>query len=391
MNQELQKFIVDGRAAGMTDEKIRGALLSTGWSTADIDATFAGIDGKPVSAYAGNLGASIPGGNLPGPVAIFNEAWDIFKTRWKTFAAIAILPMAIGVAMGLIAIVVIYAYLASKGVNPIELFSQLQQISEQYEQPAEEYSYTIGSESSLTVDPFTTPDPESDFSNGDLELRSGDSVSQIPLESLEDVMPNEQAIWGITGAVGLVVLVTILLQYWSSVALIIAVRDSEEQIGMMESFRRAWKKLFGYGWIGLLVGVVIMAGLMLLIIPGLIFAMWYGFAPYVYLTEDKKGWSAAKQSREYIRGKVWLVIGRYSFIILISIVASIVLSIVIGIVDTLFSSLSGMFISANAGSIVSSIANLLSNFANTAVVTPIVTIYSFLLFLHLKATSQVPA
>ncbi len=372
----------------MTDEKIRGALLSTGWTTPDIDATFSAVDGKPTPAYAGNTVASVPGGELPGPVAIFKEAWVVFKSRWKTFAGIALLPMGVGLAMGVIGVGVIYAYLASKGVNPVELFSQLQETAATYEQPANEYSYSVGSETSLTVDPFSDLNQESDFPNGSLELRSGDSVSQIPLDSLEEIMPSQQSIWVITGVFMVGILLIILLQFWSSVALIIAVRDREESIDMMESYRRAWKKLFGYSWIGLLIGIVIMAGLILLVIPGLIFAIWYGFAPYVYLTEDKKGWSAAKQSREYIRGRAWAVIGRSSFLLLISIVAGIALSIVIGIVNYLLSSMTGMMVGSDTSTVVSSITNLISNFANTAVVTPIAVIYSFILFMQLKATSS---
>jgi len=53
------------------------------------------------------------------------------------------------------------------------------------------------------------------------------------------------------------------------------------------------------------VGLVTIIGLILLIIPGIIFAIWYAFAVYINIieTKDNKGWDALKRSKELVAGR----------------------------------------------------------------------------------------
>jgi len=68
-------------------------------------------------------------------------------------------------------------------------------------------------------------------------------------------------------------------------------------------YREAIKKYFlPLLWVSFLVGILVMLGLGLLIIPGLIFLAWYVLACPAAVMEDLRGWEALKRSKELGRG-----------------------------------------------------------------------------------------
>ena len=94
---------------------------------------------------------------------------------------------------------------------------------------------------------------------------------------------------------------------WSQTSLLCAIKDREENIGIKESYRRGWSKIISYFWISFLSGIIISGGLFLFFVPGLIFFIWFGLASFVFISENKKGWSALMASKEYVRGN-WLAV-----------------------------------------------------------------------------------
>lgn len=56
--------------------------------------------------------------------------------------------------------------------------------------------------------------------------------------------------------------------------------------------------------------LVTIGGFMLLVIPGIIFSIWFWFLTYVNLLERKNGLSALHRSRELVRGNFWKIILR---------------------------------------------------------------------------------
>lgn len=112
---------------------------------------------------------------------------------------------------------------------------------------------------------------------------------------------------------------------WPAVALLYAIKGREEGIGFKESFRRAWDKIASYLWVNFLVGLAVLGGLILLIIPGIIFAVWFTLASYVLVAENKKGTSALSRSKELVQGNWWAVLGRIAFMGLIGMIAGMVI------------------------------------------------------------------
>lgn len=116
--------------------------------------------------------------------------------------------------------------------------------------------------------------------------------------------------------------VVIVANVLMGIAMIKAI--AEPQSTTIKSGYTFAKKLFWpYLWVAALVGLAIMGGLILLIIPGIIFMVWFGFSYFVLIFEDKRGTKAMKASRELVRGKWWAVFGRYAFLVLIVMLVSI--------------------------------------------------------------------
>lgn len=90
---------------------------------------------------------------------------------------------------------------------------------------------------------------------------------------------------------------------WTSAAYFraISVPDS----GAMESLRRTKGIVWGYLLFLFLWGFLTMGGFFLLIIPGILFMVWFAFSPFIYLEEDAGGLGALMRSREYVKGYWW--------------------------------------------------------------------------------------
>lgn len=173
--------------------------------------------------------------------------------------------------------------------------------------------------------------------------------------------------------VGLMLILTLVSfvgQLWSQVALLYAIKDREENIGIKESYRRGWGKITSYFWISLLSGFVIAGGTFLFFVPGLIFFVWFSLASFVLIYENKKGWQALLASKEYVKGNWWRVFWRLLFI-----------GTIIWLFFYLINVISGLVTVLDIGDILFCVGYLL--------LIPIVTIYLVLIYESLKKINQV--
>jgi uncharacterized membrane protein len=86
-----------------------------------------------------------------------------------------------------------------------------------------------------------------------------------------------------------------------------------------------WKYLGMY----LLVALVIAAGLILLIVPGIIFALMFMFAPLIVIERERGPIDAMKASNRVTRGHKWPLLGLVALLILINVLG--VLALVVGL------------------------------------------------------------
>ena len=168
-----------------------------------------------------------------------------------------------------------------------------------------------------------------------------------------------------------VLLAIIVIQFWSHVAVLIAIRDHGENLAITEAYRRGWKKIGAYAWVSLLVGVIVLGGLMLFFVPGVIFIVWFYTAVFVLIAEDVRGMDALLRARAYVKGRWWGVLWRLIFICIVTIAVTyippaIVSGLGIPYADQALQVLLGL------------------------VMGPLTTIYGFMLYRALSESAQTP-
>lgn len=107
---------------------------------------------------------------------------------------------------------------------------------------------------------------------------------------------------------------------------------NDEHIVFKQYFAMAKPYFWPYIWVSVLSGIIVMGGLALLIIPGLLFWVWFSMAPYVMVLENRWGMEALMRSKQLVRDRFWGVVGRL-FLIIIAVIA---LTIPLIIVSAIF-------------------------------------------------------
>lgn len=113
--------------------------------------------------------------------------------------------------------------------------------------------------------------------------------------------------------------------------------------GEKEVFKIGFKKIGKYLLVTIVLGIIIFFGLILLVIPAIIFGIWYSFTLLLVLDKDMGIGEALKKSKEMVNGKFWKILGRSAVFGLFSIVISIVVSIVPFVGEFAVSFLSPLF------------------------------------------------
>lgn len=82
-----------------------------------------------------------------------------------------------------------------------------------------------------------------------------------------------------------------------------------------------WKYIGG----SILVGIIVVIGLILLIVPGIIWALRYMFVPYLIMERKLTPFAALKESARITYGHKWQLLGLLGLIVLINILGAILL------------------------------------------------------------------
>lgn len=120
-------------------------------------------------------------------------------------------------------------------------------------------------------------------------------------------------------------------------------------------YKKGWKKMWKYFLASLVLGLIIIGGLILLVVPGIMFAIWFSFTLFLVFDKDLPVKQALKDSKAMVKGRFWKVLGRF---------------IVIGIF--------GMIVTIVIGSI-PSVGSILLNFLAPLLLLPMYFLYKDLL------------
>jgi hypothetical protein len=101
---------------------------------------------------------------------------------------------------------------------------------------------------------------------------------------------------------------------------------SGETLGVKETLKFAWGKLGKYFLTHLLTSLITLFGFILLIIPGIVFAVWFAFSQYIVIGQNVGPIEAIKASKKLISPNFWPVFGRLAAIMATFTIAQLVLS-----------------------------------------------------------------
>lgn len=111
-------------------------------------------------------------------------------------------------------------------------------------------------------------------------------------------------------------LLAVFFTLWQGVALIYAIKDRDQKIGFKESFSKGLPKIWPYLWTGILFMLIVLGGSLLLIIPGIIFGVWFMFYRYAIVVENLSGKKSLSRSKQLVKGNFWAIVWRNFVIIL---------------------------------------------------------------------------
>jgi uncharacterized membrane protein len=153
------------------------------------------------------------------------------------------------------------------------------------------------------------------------------------------VKPATATVTGFTGNVILLVLVFFLITiiaglviFWLNLALIKSLGEAiqnqkvESILSALKSTGPLYMAAFGAS---LLTGILVFFGTLLLIIPGIIFAVWYLFTIYIVIFEKKDATEAMQSSKALVVGRWWGITWRAVVPQVLFIVILVVLQILI--------------------------------------------------------------
>lgn len=106
---------------------------------------------------------------------------------------------------------------------------------------------------------------------------------------------------------------SMLLALWGSIALIraLALANSNQLFDWKNIFSTSSNLIWPVLWTSLLVSLIVLGGSLLLIVPGIIFAIWYNFSLYAVVFENAKGLGALRASKALVTGRWWAIFWRW--------------------------------------------------------------------------------
>jgi hypothetical protein len=140
--------------------------------------------------------------------------------------------------------------------------------------------------------------------------------------------------FGVWGAFGGAIILLIGI-FWLTGALVEAVadvRDGRGDLSVGDTFGKVWPRVWTLTGASILAGLGIAAGLVLLIVPGLILFTWWALIPPAIVLEHKGVFDSFGRSRELVRGNGWSVFG-------VLIITYLLSSVISGVIRAIFTPL----------------------------------------------------
>ncbi|MDO8340964.1 MAG: hypothetical protein Q7T59_03245 [Candidatus Woesebacteria bacterium] len=122
-------------------------------------------------------------------------------------------------------------------------------------------------------------------------------------------------------------LISIAIGFWVRITtyMLVLTKPTNE---VKSIFNKCLKSIWKFFLISLVIGILIFFGSLLLIIPGIIFAVWFSFSIFLILDKNLKIKDSLLKSKALVKGKFFKILGRFLvFIFVILIIETILGSI----------------------------------------------------------------
>lgn len=94
-----------------------------------------------------------------------------------------------------------------------------------------------------------------------------------------------------------------------------------------DTYKKAWGYTFRLFAVNLVAGLIVVGGMILLLVPGIIFAVWYAFPQFAVATKYLGVRAALSESKLLSKDKFWKTLGQLAVFVLFGIAGQIVFSI----------------------------------------------------------------
>ena len=121
----------------------------------------------------------------------------------------------------------------------------------------------------------------------------------------------------------------ILFGAWCQIALMYTIGKGD--MGIKRALAETRNLILSYYWVSILLGLIVLGGFILFIVPGVYLAIALSLTMFVLILEREKGLNAIIKSREYTRGNVWRIT-KYALYTLVYIVPAYLVLFLIQIV-----------------------------------------------------------
>ncbi|MEW6368685.1 MAG: hypothetical protein AB1714_28995 [Acidobacteriota bacterium] len=169
--------------------------------------------------------------------------------------------------------------------------------------------------------------------------------------------------------------VAIVAGSWTLAATLFAVKDSQEGIGAIEAYRRGWGRIGSTVLALILQGLCVLAGLLLLLVPGILFAVWFSLSTIAVVAEGCSGGAALGRSKALVDGYWWDLFARY-VLLFIAIVGVYILPV--GMLAAMEAMAEGPVALMVGG------VRVLVEMALNAAVTPFAQVFLYLIYFNLR-------
>lgn len=149
----------------------------------------------------------------------------------------------------------------------------------------------------------------------------------VPTWIVDGVSSNSWPVWSSMTWTMLVAIwfVGVVISIWGSLGLYFAIARPEETPTWTVALRRGGSFFWASFTTGIILSLILIAGFILLILPGIYFAIQFGLAGFLVFKEGVRNWTALQRSAQLVRGYWWAVFWRiFGLTLLYAIATSVV-------------------------------------------------------------------